>query len=168
MQICRLLHPSCYRQLCHGVRISLLLTTVETTMAEWKYEIRVRLHISGTVTLFVQSNIVSKLERTTAVDLIKASFRVKGKDFATAVQTVEVDKGFLSSDATVVICVTLNRKGFLEARAGKRFGNVIGVAVPIDKILKEEVEKAYKAKDEAGLFMKVRTVKVKITKEGAW
>ena len=85
MQICRLLHPSCYRQLCHGVRISLLLTTVETTMAEWKYEIRVRLHISGTVTLFVQSNIVSKLERTTAVDLIKASFRVKGKDFATAV-----------------------------------------------------------------------------------
>ena len=91
MQICRLLHPSCYRQLCHGVRISLLLTTVETTMAEWKYEIRVRLHISGTVTLFVQSNIVSKLERTTAVDLIKASFRVKGKDFATAVQTFIVD-----------------------------------------------------------------------------
>ena len=167
MQICRLLHPSCYRQLCHGVRISLLLTTVETTMAEWKYEICVRLHISGTIADIV-SDVVGKLNQTTAVDEIKASFRVKGKDFATAVQTVEVDKGFLSSDATVVICVTLNRKGFLEARAGKRFGNVIGVAVPIDKILKEEVEKAYKAKDEAGLFMKVRTVKVKITKEGAW
>ena len=144
---------------------------VKHIMGEWKYEVYVVLSITGTyLTGHVSNQIISGIEASIpgALAQIKEAFRVKGKDFATAVQTVEVDKGFLSSDATVVICVTLNRKGFLEARAGKRFGNVIGVAVPIDKILKEEVEKAYKAKDEAGLFMKVRTVKVKITKEGAW
>ena len=90
MQICRLLHPSCYRQLCHVDRISLLLKAVETTMAEWKYEICVRLHISGTIADIV-SDVVGKLNQTTAVDEIKASFRVKGKGFATAVQTVIVD-----------------------------------------------------------------------------
>lgn len=138
----------------------------------WKYEIRVLLCIAGAFTGPIQSYIVSEIKGPAVLKEIKKAFCVKGRDFCCeAVQRVSLDQGLFSTNVTIVICVTLDRKGLLHAYAKKVpfIGKAIGKVVSIDKRMKKEVKAGYDdvERKSRGIAMTVKSVDLCITQRGS-
>ena len=146
---------------------------VKHIMGEWKYEVYVVLSITGTyLTGHVSNQIISGIEASIpgALAQIKEAFRVKGKDFCEASHQATLDAGFFRTDVNVVFFVKLDRKGFLNAKAGGSIiGKMAGRVVSIDRTLRQQVEAGFKAEAFSGFLsvMSVTSVNVKITKRGS-